>query len=102
MQTESLTETIKTGAENIVAQAGVQATKMKDTVQETVNTAVEDGVATARRAIKVSRRAAEDLVDDAQHEVRQNPLRAIGITLGIGFGVGALIGLLASRRSSNS
>ena len=41
-------------------------------------------------------------IDDAQHEVRQNPLRAVGITLGIGFGVGALIGLLALRRSSNS
>lgn len=102
MQAESLKETIQAGANAIAAQAGVRATKMKDAVQETVTNAVEDGVATARRVVKRSRHAAEEMIDDAEHQVRQHPFRVVGITLGIGIGLGALIGVLATRQNHSS
>ncbi len=102
MQAESLKETIRTGAETIAAQAGVQATKMKDAVKETVTNAVEDGVATAKRVVKRSRYAAEDMIDDAEHQLKQHPFRVVGITLGIGIGLGALIGVLATRQNRSS
>lgn len=53
--------------------------------------AVEDGVVAARRLAKRSRYAAEDLIDDAAHRVKRDPLRAVGI----GFVVGLCIGVLA-------
>ena len=68
-------------------------------VKEAVTDAVEDKLGAARRAVKQGRRAAEDLVDDAEYRVKQRPLSALGVTFGIGMGLGAAIGVLLARNS---
>ena len=62
--------------------------------------AVEDGVVAARRLAKRSRYAAEDLIDDAAHRVKRDPLRALAMGLTIGFGLGALAVWLATRNAT--
>jgi ElaB/YqjD/DUF883 family membrane-anchored ribosome-binding protein len=57
-------------------------------------------VVAARRLAKRSRYAAEDLIDDAAHRVKRDPLRALAIGLAIGFGLGALAVWLATRNAT--
>jgi ElaB/YqjD/DUF883 family membrane-anchored ribosome-binding protein len=52
----------------------------------------EDGVRSARRAIKHGRYAAEDLIEEAQHTVRQKPLEAVAVVFAAGVLAGALAG----------
>jgi ElaB/YqjD/DUF883 family membrane-anchored ribosome-binding protein len=52
----------------------------------------EDGVRSARRAIKHGRYAAEDLIEEAQHTIRQKPLEAVAVVLAAGVLAGALAG----------
>ena len=59
--------------------------------------AVEDGVAAARRFARRGRTATEDLIDDAAHHIRHEPLRSVVVGLAIGFGLGALVTWLATR-----
>lgn len=66
-------------------------------VKESVVDAVEVGLGAARRAVKQSRRAAEDLVDDAEYRVKQRPFSALGISFGIGVGLGVAIDALLAR-----
>jgi ElaB/YqjD/DUF883 family membrane-anchored ribosome-binding protein len=54
--------------------------------------AVEDRVVTARRLAKRGRYAAEDLIDDAAHRIKRDPLRSVAIGLAIGFALGVLTG----------
>ena len=53
-----------------------------------VDHAVEDGVRTARQAVRRGRYAAEDLRDRTTVEVRHNPLRSLGLA----FAGGMLLG----------
>jgi ElaB/YqjD/DUF883 family membrane-anchored ribosome-binding protein len=66
-------------------------------MKEAVADAAEDGINTAKRAVKQGRRAAEDLVDDAEYQVKQHPLSAVAVSFGIGLGLGAVIGVLLTR-----
>jgi ElaB/YqjD/DUF883 family membrane-anchored ribosome-binding protein len=91
MKAEVLDKAIEVGA--AVAQMRAGAAGMKETVAD----AVEDGISTAKRAVKQGRRAAEDLVDDAEYQVKQHPLSAVGVSFGIGLGLGAVIGMLLAR-----
>jgi ElaB/YqjD/DUF883 family membrane-anchored ribosome-binding protein len=61
--------------------------------------AVEEGVAAAGRLAKRSRYAAEDLIDDAAHRVKRDPLRSVALGFAIGFGLGALAVWLATRNA---
>ncbi|MBO0725805.1 MAG: hypothetical protein J2P52_09415 [Blastocatellia bacterium] len=88
MQPEILEKTIE--ASN---QLGAEVKRVK----EAVVGAVENGVGEARRAVKQSRRAAEDLVDDAEYQIKQRPFSALGVSFGIGLGLGAAIGALIAR-----
>jgi ElaB/YqjD/DUF883 family membrane-anchored ribosome-binding protein len=65
--------------------------------KEAVADAVDIGVVAARRAVKQGRRAAEDLVDDTECRVKQHPFNALGVSFGIGLGLGAAIGVLLAR-----
>jgi ElaB/YqjD/DUF883 family membrane-anchored ribosome-binding protein len=60
--------------------------------------AIEDGVASARRAAKQGGDAAAELIDDTKQRVKQYPVEAVAITLAVGIAAGAVIGLLLKRR----
>ena len=72
-----------------------EVSKLKSVVTE----AVEDGVQTAVKALKQGRNAAEDVISDARHTVKQRPLQAIGVVFAAGVLAGSLIGWLSTRRS---
>jgi ElaB/YqjD/DUF883 family membrane-anchored ribosome-binding protein len=74
-------------------EAGGEVSRLKSEASQ----AVEDGVTVARRLAKRSRYAAEDLIDDAAHRVKRDPLRSVAIGLAIGFVLGALAAWLATR-----
>jgi ElaB/YqjD/DUF883 family membrane-anchored ribosome-binding protein len=92
MQTEKREKTVE-----VRDQIGSEVKRMK----ETVTGAVDNGVVAAKRAIKRGRRAAEDLVDDAEYRVKQHPFSALGVSFGIGIGLGAAIGALLARNGRN-
>jgi ElaB/YqjD/DUF883 family membrane-anchored ribosome-binding protein len=62
--------------------------------------AVEDGMIAARRLARRGRAATEDLIDDAAHRVKRDPLRSVAMGLAIGFGLGALVVWLATRNAT--
>jgi ElaB/YqjD/DUF883 family membrane-anchored ribosome-binding protein len=70
-------------------------------VKEAVSDAVDNGVVAAKRAVRQGRRAAEDLVDDAEYRIKQRPFSALGASFGIGIGLGAAIGVLLARNGRN-
>lgn len=77
--------------------AGVGAT-----VEEFRNNAsqfVEDGVSDAKRRMKRGQEAFEDKLEETAHMIRHEPLRSVGITFGVGFGLGAIVGLLLAYQS---
>jgi ElaB/YqjD/DUF883 family membrane-anchored ribosome-binding protein len=91
MQASTVKQAVKVGAK--VAQVGIEAERLRDTVTH----AVEDTVKSAQRAAKQGRYAVEDLVDEATYTVKRHPLQSVGLTLGIGFAVGTMFGLALSR-----
>jgi ElaB/YqjD/DUF883 family membrane-anchored ribosome-binding protein len=94
MKAEVLDKAIEVGAAVAQMRAGVGR------MEETVADAVEGGLSAAKRAVKQGRRAAEDLVDDAEYQVKQHPLGAVGVSFGIGLGLGAVIGVLLARNGN--
>jgi len=88
MQAEMLERTIE-----VRDQLGAEVKRMKEAVVDEF----EDRLVAARRAVKQSRRAAEGFVDDAEYQVKQRPFSALGVTFGIGLGLGAAIGVLLAR-----
>ena len=91
MQTSAVKQAVKVGAK--VAQVGIEAERLKDTMTH----AVEDTVNAAERAAKQGRYAVEDFVDETTYSIKRHPLQAVGLTLGIGFALGTLFGLALSR-----
>ena len=88
MQTEILEKTVE-----VRDQLGAEVKRVKEAFAD----AVDDGIVAAKRAVKKSRRAAEDLVDDAEYRVKQHPFSALGVSFGIGMGLGAAIVVLLAR-----
>ena len=68
-------------------EAGRQVSKVRSIVSE----AVEDSIRSASRAIKHGRSAAEDLIDEAEHTVKQQPFRSVGMAFSAGLLAGALL-----------
>ena len=68
-------------------------------IKSIVTDAVNDGVQSAIRATKQGRDAAEDVVHDARHAIKRNPLQAAGIILAAGVVIGSLVTLFTVRRS---
>jgi len=69
-----------------LVEVGGEAARLKTTASH----AVEDAVTEAKRLAKRSRYAAEDLMEDAAHRVKHNPLGSVGLGFAIGLGMGAL------------
>jgi len=67
-------------------------------IRSIVTDAVEDGVRSARQAIKHGRHAAEDVIKEAQHAVKQRPLQAMGIAFAAGVLAGSLLTWIGLRR----
>lgn len=59
--------------------------------------AIEDGVYAARRAVKRGRHAAEEMVDEAVHEVKHHPVQALAAASVLSFTAGVLLGWIAFR-----
>jgi ElaB/YqjD/DUF883 family membrane-anchored ribosome-binding protein len=57
--------------------------------KEAVVGAFEDG----RKLVKRTRRTAEDLLDEASHNIRRTPIGSVAIA----FGVGTMVGFLIAR-----
>jgi len=91
MKDQLLDKVTDVGAAAAQLEAGVER------VKGAVADAVEDGIDAAKRALKQGRRAAEDLVDDAEHQVKQHPVSTVGAFFSIGLGLGAVIGILLTR-----
>lgn len=74
-------------AEQRLAHVGKGAVRMKAAIAEKI----EDGMNTARRAVKHGYRAAEDLADDTTHRIKRDPLRAVGLFFVAGVAAGWLL-----------
>ena len=53
-------------------------------IKSIVTDAVDDGVKSAIKAIKNSRHAAEDVLDEAEHAIKKRPFEAIGVFFAAG------------------
>ena len=74
-------------AQQRLAHFAKEAVQMKPSIAERI----EDGVKTARRAVKHGYRAAEDYVDDTTHRIKRDPLRVLGICFAAGVAAGWLL-----------
>jgi ElaB/YqjD/DUF883 family membrane-anchored ribosome-binding protein len=77
-----------------VEDARREVSKIKSIVAD----AVEDGVRSARQAIKHGRNAAQDAIEEAQHTVKQRPLQALGIMFAAGVLAGGFLAWTEFRR----
>lgn len=68
-------------------------------IKSIVTDAVEDSVRSARQAIRHGRDAAEDVLEEAQHTVKQRPLQAIGIAFAAGVVAGGFLAWVGCKRS---
>jgi hypothetical protein len=86
-------------AESTVKEATNGGTKIShwDSSLKDIVSAVEDYADATRRAARRGRLAAEDLMDEAAHSVKQRPLQIVALTFGLAFGTGVLFGWIASR-----
>ena len=84
-------------AESAVRKIVDLGTEIPYSGKKVVLSAVGDCVGAARRAVKRGRFAAEDLMDEAAHSVKQRPLQTVVLTFGLAFGAGALFGWIASN-----
>ncbi|HEY6367093.1 MAG TPA: hypothetical protein VI585_20110 [Candidatus Binatia bacterium] len=62
--------------------------------------AVEDTVTEAKRFARRGRYAAEDLMEDAAHRVKHDPLRSVAFGFALGLSIGALVVWVATREAS--
>jgi ElaB/YqjD/DUF883 family membrane-anchored ribosome-binding protein len=75
-----------------------EARRQVSKVRSIVSEAVGDSVRSAGRAIKHGRLAAEDLIDEAEHKVKQQPFRSVGVAFGAGVLAGALFAWVGFSR----
>jgi ElaB/YqjD/DUF883 family membrane-anchored ribosome-binding protein len=88
-------------AQSVFNQAGEQ---IADTAHKAsraafaVGDAIEDGVASARRAAKQGGHLATEFIDDTKRRVKQHPVQTVLATFAAGVTTGAVIGWAISRR----
>lgn len=67
-------------------------------IKTLVNDAVEDSVHSVTQAVKRGRYVAEDLIEEAQHTVKQKPFQTVGMAFAAGILTGGIVAWLAFRR----
>ncbi len=88
------TSNVKKMVNDQIAETAEEAARLRDAVIH----AIEDGIQDARRMAKRGRTIAEEVIDDAEANVRHHPLTTVGAaTLGA-FIVGGLVGFLLGRK----
>ena len=61
--------------------------------KEAVSDALEDGRSAVKHLLKRTRNTAEDLMDDATHNIKRFPIGSVAMA----FGVGAMLGMAFGR-----
>ena len=79
-----------------LVEVGGEATRLKTAASH----AVEDAVTEAKRFARRGRYAAEDLVENAAHRVKHDPLRSVAFGFALGISIGALVVWVATREAS--
>jgi len=69
-----------------------------DKIRAVVTDAVEDGVRSASHAIRHGRYAAEDVIEEARHTVKQRPFQVMGIVFAAGVLAGSFLTWIGSHR----
>jgi ElaB/YqjD/DUF883 family membrane-anchored ribosome-binding protein len=67
-------------------------------IRSIVTDAVEDGVRSASQAIRHGRYAAEDVIEEAKHTVKQRPLQVMGIVFAAGVLAGCFLTWIGFHR----
>jgi len=67
-------------------------------IRSIVNSVMEDGVRSAKRAIRHSRHTAEDAIDEVQHTIKRSPFQAVGVAFAAGVLLGSLTSWVGLRR----
>ena len=89
------------GAAAFALRTGTQLAKTGYEVihfKETLTDAARDPIAAGKRVIRKGQFAVEDFRDEMVLAVRKQPLKSIGITCGIAFGIGFLTAWIGTRR----
>jgi len=91
-------------ADSAVKETANGGTKIsnRDFSLKDIVSAVEDYADGTRRAVRRGRLAAEDMIDEAAHSIKQRPLQTVSLTFGLAFGTGVLFGWIASRTREKS
>ena len=88
------TATVKKMMNDQLAETAEEAARLRTAVVH----AIEDGIEDARRLAKRGKSIAEDVIDDAESNVRHHPLTTVGVaTLGA-FAIGGIVGFLLGRK----
>ena len=80
-----------------LVEVGGEAARLKTAASH----AAEDAVTKAKRFAKRGRYAAEDVMEDAAHRVKRDPLRSVGLGFAIGLSLGALAVWVAMHEASD-
>lgn len=67
-------------------------------IRSMVTDAVEDGMRSARQAIKHGRYAAEDVIEEAEHAIKRRPFQTMGWVFAAGVVVGGFLTWFGVRR----
>ncbi|HVP42783.1 MAG TPA: hypothetical protein VMS96_05095 [Terriglobales bacterium] len=88
------TTNVKKMVNEQIAETAEEAARLRNAVIH----AIEDGIEDARRLAKRGRNIAEDVIDDAEANVRHHPLTSVGIAAAGAFAIGTLVGFLLGRK----
>lgn len=65
------------------------------TIRSIVTNTIEDGIRSAKQAIRHGRDGAEDALDEVKHTVKHHPLQAVGLAFAAGVFGGGLLAFAA-------
>ena len=93
-------ETVEPGHKlaELGSEIAAQSSQLRENIVNTLEEGMEAAEDATRRAFKRGRRAAEDMFDNATHEVKRHPVQSVGMTFGIGMAVGLAIGWLVGHK----